>query len=100
MIKAYNFLGSWQLFPKKGTYESGERPKSGIYKIETTDSKKELIISHSWTSLENKGFSSVFRVKVDAELQAYEDHGFADQVQVSFIDSISFETHFYRSGIG
>jgi len=98
MIKAYNFLGSWQLFPEKGTYESGERPKSGIYKIEATDSKKELIISHSWTSLENKGFSSVFRVMAVAELQAYEDHRFADQVQVSFIDSISFETHFYRSG--
>jgi hypothetical protein len=33
MITAYNFIGSWQLFPEKGTYELGNRPKSGIYKI-------------------------------------------------------------------
>jgi hypothetical protein len=34
MVDAYNFLASWQLFPEKGTYEFGSRPKSGIYKIE------------------------------------------------------------------
>lgn len=97
MIKAYNFLGSWQLFPEKGTYEFGDRPRSGIYKIESADDKKQLIITHSWTSLDNKGFSSDLRVSADAEIQAFEGNGFADQVKVSFIDSINFETHFYRS---
>ena len=33
MITAYNFIGSWQLFPEKGIYESGNRPKSGIFII-------------------------------------------------------------------
>ena len=47
MVQAYNFLASWQLFPEKGTYENGERPKSGIYKIEAVPDKKELVIYHT-----------------------------------------------------
>ncbi len=98
MIKAYNFLGSWQLFPEKGIYEMGERPKSGIYKLEAADAKKEMIISHSWTSLENQGFSSEYRVIADGELHDFQDQRFADKIQLSFIDSINFEIHFYRAG--
>jgi hypothetical protein len=40
MVQAYNFLASWQLFPEKGAYENGERPKSGIYKVEAKEGKK------------------------------------------------------------
>ena len=54
MVQAYNFLASWQLFPEKGSYEKGGRPKSGIYKIEATEGKKELTIYHNWVSLENQ----------------------------------------------
>lgn len=98
MVKAYNFLGSWQLFPEKGTYESGERPKSGIYKIESKEGSKDLMISHSWTTIENQGFSSQYKVIADGELNNFEDRSFAEQVQVSFIDSIQFEMHFYTAG--
>lgn len=98
MIKAYNFLSSWQLFPEKGTYEYGERPKNGIYKIESEENKKELVISHSWTNLENQGFSSQYKVIADSDLHPFHDTSFADEVQVSFIDSITFEMHFYKSG--
>jgi hypothetical protein len=98
MVKAYNFLGSWQLFPEKGTYESGSRPKSGIYKIESPEDSKDLIISHSWTSIENQGFSAQYKVIADGDLNDFEDRAFAEQVQVSFIDSIQFEMHFYSAG--
>lgn len=98
MVKAYNFLGSWQLFPEKGTYENGERPKSGIYKIESLENTKELTISHSWTTLEDQGFSAQYKVLADADLQPFTDKQFAEEVQVSFIDSIRFEMHFYKSG--
>lgn len=50
MNNAYNLPGSWQLFPEKGTSESGELSDLVSYKIESADNKKELIISHSWTS--------------------------------------------------
>ncbi len=98
MIQAYNFLASWQLFPEKGIYEYGERPKSGIYKIEAGKEKKELKIFHNWVSLENQAFASSYTLAADGALNDFADHQLADKVQVAFPDSISFEIHFYRKG--
>ena len=98
MVQAYNFLGSWQLFPEKGTYEYGERPKSGIYKIESADEKNGLSISHNWITIENKGFNSQYKIIADGELHAFNDRLLADEVQVIFTDSITFEMHFYKAG--
>jgi hypothetical protein len=99
MVQAYNFLASWQLFPEKGTYENGERPKSGIYKIESVADKKELTVSHSWVSLENQAFSSSYTVIADGALNDFENRDLADKAQVVFTDGIHFEIHFYRNGI-
>jgi len=98
MVQAYNFLAAWQLFPEKGLYEHGERPKSGIYKIESPESRKELIIYHNWVTLENQALSSQYHVIADGQLNPFAPHELADQVQVNFIDSISFEIHFYKRG--
>ncbi len=98
MIQAYNFLASWQLFPEKGIYENGERPKSAIYKIEASEKNKELIISHHWVTLENDAFDSNFKLFADGALNDFEKKDLADKVQVAFPDSISFEIHFYKKG--
>ncbi len=98
MIQAYNFLASWQLFPEKGIYETGERPKSGIYKIEANDGKKELSISHNFVSLTNQAFASQYDVLADGGLHPFTHHEIGDQVQVNFQDSINFEIHFYKQG--
>jgi hypothetical protein len=99
MVQAYNFLASWQLFPEKGIYENGERPKSGIYKIEASETnKKEIIISHNWLSLENLAFSSNYRFIADGDLHGFDSQEMADHLQAKFIDSITFEIHFYKSG--
>jgi Protein of unknown function (DUF2452) len=98
MVQAYNFLAAWQLFPEKGIYEHGERPKSGIYKIESPESRKELIIYHHRVTLENQALSSQYHVIADGQLNTFAPQELADQVQVSFIDSISFEIHFYKKG--
>ena len=107
MVQAYNFLAAWQLFPEKGMYEQGERPKSGIYKIESPEArpddsvgrgKKELIIYHNWVTLENQALSSQYHVVADGGLNPFSQHELADHVQVNFIDSISFEIHFYKKG--
>ena len=97
MITAYNFIGSWQLFPEKGTYESGNRPKSGIYKIEATESKKEISISTNWVTLENQAFATAYSIIVDGETHAFTDTDVADEVRSVFINSICFETFFYRN---
>jgi hypothetical protein len=98
MVQAYNFLASWQLFPEKGTYEYGERPKSGIYKIESVPDKKELTIYHNWVTLENKAFAANYRILVDGALNDFDDHDLADKVQAVIPDGITFEIHFYKKG--
>ncbi len=98
MVAAYNFLASWQLFPEKGNYEFGERPKSGIYKIEALGESKQLIIHHNWVTLENQAFSADYKVIADGDLNEFDNKALADQVQVYFPDGITFEIHFYRSG--
>ena len=103
MITAYNFIASWQLFPEKGTYEFGNRPKSGIYKIEAAEGKKELIISMNWVTLENQAFSSQYKLIADEELHPFTEEdplatGFADSIKVRFIDALNFEIFFYAQG--
>lgn len=98
MVLAYNFLASWQLFPEKGVYEFGDRPKSGIYKIESVGDSRELAIQHNWVTLENQAFNSQYRVLADEALNELPDQSFADHAQVHFPDGIRFEIHFYRSG--
>ena len=97
MITVYNFIGSWQLFPEKGTYESGNRPKSGMYKIEATESKKEISISTNWVTLENQAFASAYKITTDEDVHAFADTDVADEVKTVFINSICFETFFYRN---
>ena len=97
MVKAYNFLAAWQLFPEKGIYENGERPKSGIYKIESAGNK-EISVSNHWVSLDGKAFESNYKIVADGVLNDFENKILADKVQVNFVDSISFEIHFYAGG--
>jgi Protein of unknown function (DUF2452) len=98
MVQAYNFLASWQLFPEKGTYEYGERPKSGIYKIEAVVDKKELIIYHNWVTLENQAFAASYKINADGGLNDFDDHELADKLQAVIPDGITFEIHFYKKG--
>ncbi len=97
MITAYNFIASWQLFPEKGSYENGNRPKSGIYKIESAETKKQLLISMNWVTLENQAFSSSYSLIADGELHPFEDIEFADSIKGNFIDALNFETFFYKN---
>lgn len=97
MITAYNFISSWQLFPEKGIYELGNRPKSGIYKIEATDSKKEIAISSNWVTLENQAFSTAYKMFADGDLHSFADTDIADEVKTVFVDAICFETYFYKN---
>ena len=103
MVQAYNFLASWQLFPEKGTYELGERPKSGIYKIEALPERKELTIYHNRVTLEGQALASSYKIKADGELNDFENaepggQQVADKVQAVFPDGITFEIHFYKKG--
>jgi hypothetical protein len=91
MIKAYNFLGSWQLFPEKGNYTKGARPKSGTYRIEADKEKNELSIRHNWVTLENQAFHAEYSVQADGQFHPIQENDWMDSASVTFIDSIQFE---------
>ena len=97
MIQVYNFIASWQLFPEKGTYEFGGRPKSGIYKIEATQNKKEIAIGINWVTLENVAFASSYTLLADGDFFPFEDKETAEEVKAKFIDVLHFEIIFYKN---
>jgi predicted transcriptional regulator len=98
MVQAYNFLSSWQLFPEKGEYEFGQRPKSGTYRIHTVESERMLAIEMNWVSLESQAFSSQYHLFPDGKIHEFENMEIADQVSSRFIDGISMETTFFSRG--
>lgn len=97
MVDAYNFLASWQLFPEKGTYEVGSRPKSGIYKIEWGENTRQLKVSINWVSIEDHAFESTYSVIPNGEVHPSDNPTLADAIKSVFIDSLHFDNHFYRS---
>ncbi len=97
MVKAYNFLASWQLFPEKGVYEQGERPKSGILKLETDPENKKIILSKNWVSLENNAFATSYQFIPDNEIHPFEHDAVAEAYKADFIDGIHFEMAFFRN---
>jgi hypothetical protein len=96
MVDAYNFLASWQLFPEKGTYEFGSRPKSGIYKIELSGTGKELTISMNWVSLEDQAFASQFTITPDGAWNEFQDIALGDTVRAGFSSQLGFEVEFTK----
>lgn len=89
MIKAYNFLYSWQLFPEKGNYEQGERPKSGTYKLSAGSGT--LQVETNWVTLENQAFSTAYAIAADGEFHPFREDETGDRCMVHFIDSIRFK---------
>ena len=96
MVQAYNFIGAWQLFPEKGSYEWGNRPKSGMYKISGTQNRQELSISLSWLTLENQAFSFSYQLVADGEKHPYQDNFFADTACGHFEDALNFSIQFFK----
>ncbi len=96
MVEAYNFLASWQLFPEKGSYEKGDRPKSGTCSFEATGAKKELRIRSSWVSLENQAYQFEYTCTADAEPHPSGDQDLADSVMARFEDALHFSVAFRK----
>jgi Protein of unknown function (DUF2452) len=95
---AYNFLGAWQLFPEKGTYEHGTRPKSAVYRINFHNNQKTIQVTMNWVTLEDLAFSSDYVVIPDGEEHVYSDPGVADLLKAQFQDTTHFQITFYRNG--
>lgn len=98
MITAYNFIGSWQLFPEKGIYEMGSRPKSGICIIAYYNDSNSIRININWVTLENQAFASQYELAADGAMHPFTDTDWADTVKVDWMDTLHFEIFFYKKG--
>jgi hypothetical protein len=99
MVEAYNFLASWQLFPERGTYSFGSRPKAGIYKIELGGTGNDLVISMNWVTLEDQAFSSSYTAELKQIKNEIDINNASDVVWLTFIDATNFEIQFCKNGI-
>lgn len=97
MVEAYNFLASWQLFPERGTYEIGARPKSGYYRIALGGTGKQLDINMNWVSIEDQAFSSQYSVVPDGETHLCDNTELADNLKCVITSSTEFETTFFKN---
>jgi Protein of unknown function (DUF2452) len=98
MISIYNFIGSWQLFPEKGIYETGSRPKSGTCIVANSKNERSISINTSWVTLENQAFASQYELIADGAMHSFADTDLADTVKVDLISTIHFEIFFYKDG--
>ena len=97
MVDAYNFIASWQLFPERGNYEWGTRPKSGIYRIEFSENTRSVKVTMNWVTLEDQAFTSSYSVYPDGEERAFENPDLGDSVSANFRDATHFEVKFFRN---
>ena len=94
MVDLYNFLSSWQLFPEKGTYEFGQRPKSGNYKMQWRAEQNCLSIAINWVTLEDQAFTSDYSVPGDGLFHTLEDNPMANRIKLTILNSLTFEVLF------
>jgi hypothetical protein len=96
---AYHFLGAWQLFPEKGSYEQGARPKSGIYRMGFYNNQKSIQVTMNWVTIEDQAFTSEYFVVPDGDEHVYPDPTVADSLIARFEDTTHFRISFYRNRI-
>ena len=96
---AYHFLGAWQLFPEKGTYGHGARPKSGIYRIGFNDNQKTIHLTMNWVTFEDYAYSAEYFVMPDGEEHVYSDPSVADTLRAQFENTTQFRITFYKNAI-
>lgn len=94
---AYHFLGAWQLFPEKGSYEQGARPKSGIYRMGFHHNQKSIQVTMNWVTFEDHAYTSEYFVIPDGEEHVYSDPTVADSLIARFEDTTHFRISFFRN---
>ena len=97
MLDAFHFLASWQLFPERGVYAHGERPKSGTFRMEARG-EHTLLLQTDWVTLENEAMGFSHTLQPDGEWHPFEGAPTAEEYRSWFPDGIGMETEFRRMG--
>jgi len=98
MLDAFHFLASWQLFPERGTYGHGERPKSGTLRVEVRG-ERSLYLQTDWVTLENEALGFSHELQPDGEWHPFEGRELLEEYKAWFPDGIGMEIEFRRGGV-
>jgi hypothetical protein len=96
MVKAYNFLAAWQLFPEKCEYAQGTPPKSGHYKIETDERQHLLVVTNNWVTMDNSAFFSEYRFTPDGNPHPFDNQEFADTIIGDITNASTMRVNFLK----
>jgi hypothetical protein len=99
MVKVYNFLGSWQLFPERSIYKIVQRPLSAIYTIESDVDTHRLRISQSVQHLDQSAIQSSYTVLAESGIQDFDETSVAQQSCVYFVSSTEFNIELFNQGL-
>ncbi len=97
MVKAYNFLASWQLFPEKCSYEYGQTPKSGICRIETLPDESALLMNINWVTQLNEAFVTAYKFIPDAQTYEFESKDVADEITAEISNSYNMKIELLKN---
>jgi Protein of unknown function (DUF2452) len=86
MVKAYNFLASWQLFPEKCSYENGTAPVSGGCQIQTLNNESSLKITMNWVTQLKEAFYTSYELVPDGLTHEFETKEIAEQIRCTIPD--------------
>jgi hypothetical protein len=86
MVKAYNFLESWQLFPEKSSYENGMVPLSGGYQIQSAKNDSAIKISINWVTQLQEAFYTSYELVPDGLVHEFELKEIAQQIRCEIPD--------------
>lgn len=98
MVKAYNFLASWQLFPEKCDFENGLVPKSGYCKIATNNEQTSLLITTNWVVPDSSAFYFEYHLTPDGEWHAFENTELAERCRANFENTSCLIIEFEKNG--
>ncbi|GIQ69603.1 hypothetical protein XYCOK13_24270 [Xylanibacillus composti] len=91
------FLGEWTLVPHLCSYEVGQPPKQGLYRIEWSNDL--LVCSLSWVSTDNTKHQTTYLTKPDGVARPYTTSDLADTILTRLSDDHTLDTAVMKADI-
>jgi hypothetical protein len=98
MVKAYNFLASWQLFPEKCNYQNGIVPISGGCQIQSTNNNSAIKISMNWVTHLQEAFYTSYELVPDGLVHDVEMKEIANQIRCDIPDLSTLIVELFHGG--
>jgi hypothetical protein len=90
------FIGTWELIPEKSSYELGQPPRSGTYRI--SESGEGYAIDMTWTTPQGAPAALSYRAIPDDKRYTQEDTSVADETSMTDVGPRQLDTRAFKGG--